>query len=80
MSTVNDSTKNQDVLEWINVADETPDEGVTVLLFHPQASEPVWPGYFDGCSADGYVFCSADGSFIDAPVTHWAEFPAGPSA
>lgn len=38
-----------ETIKWISVADELPDAGVTVLLFHPSGSEPVWPGYFEGC-------------------------------
>lgn len=63
---------------WIRVEDETPDEGVVVLLFHPDASEPVWPGVFEGCTADGYAFSHADGSMINGPVLAWAEVPGGP--
>jgi hypothetical protein len=63
---------------WILVEKETPDEGVVVLLYHPTASEPVWPGVFEGCSADGYVFSHADGSMITGPVLAWAEVPGGP--
>ena len=63
---------------WISVEDETPDEGVTVMLFHPEASEPVWFGVFEGCTADGYAFSHADGSMITGPVLAWAEVPGGP--
>ena len=66
-------------LHWIETADELPDEGITVFLFSPDATEPAWPGYFDGMSADGYVWCTADGSTIEN-VTHWAEWPAGPES
>jgi hypothetical protein len=63
---------------WIPVEKETPDEGVVVLLYHPTASEPVWPGVFEGCTADGYAFSHADGSMITGPVLAWAEVPGGP--
>jgi hypothetical protein len=63
---------------WIDIAKETPDEGVVVLLFHPDSSEPVWPGVFEGCTADGYAFSHADGSMINGPVLAWAELPGGP--
>ena len=67
-----------EVLNWISIEQETPDEGVVVLLFHPDASEPVWPGVFEGCTADGYAFSHADGSIVSGSVLAWAEFPGGP--
>lgn len=73
-----DATVKTETLNWISVQTETPDEGVVVLLHHPEASEPVWPGVFEGCTADGYAFSHADGSMISGPVLAWAEFPGGP--
>jgi hypothetical protein len=66
-------------INWIATADELPDEGITVLLFHPDEDEPIWPGYFDEITAHGYLWRSASGSEITG-VTHWAEMPAGPSS
>ena len=36
-----------ETLTWKPVA-EKPDSDISVLLFDPAASEPVWPGYLDG--------------------------------
>jgi|JI8StandDraft_2_1071088.scaffolds.fasta_scaffold175681_2 hypothetical protein len=66
-------------IQWVSTADELPDEGVTLLLFCPEASEPVWPGFLDEETADGCVFRTASGSIFEG-VTHWAEMPAGPVA
>lgn len=70
--------KSVETLNWILIEDEMPDEGVVVLLYHPSASEPVWPGVFEGCTADGYAFVHVDGSMVSGPVLAWAEFPGGP--
>ncbi len=52
---------------------EKPDAEITVLLYAPNASEPVWPGYYD----DQWRW--ADGTPARG-VTHWADFPGGPKA
>ena len=64
-------------IAWIPSSDELPDEGITVLLFSPDAAEPVWPGYFDEVSAHGYIWRTAMSDEITG-VTHWAEMPFGP--
>jgi hypothetical protein len=64
-------------IRWIATADELPDEDIIVLVFSPSESEPVWPGYFDGQSADGDTWRTASGHRIE--VTHWAELPTGPT-
>ena len=58
-------------LTWKPVA-EKPDSDISVLLFDPAASEPVWPGYLDG-----ETWRYADG--MPAAPTHWADFPKGPN-
>ena len=73
-----DDIEKIEKLNWIPIQAGTPDEGVVVLLYHPEASEPVWPGVFEGCTADGYAFSHADGSMVSGPVLAWAEFPGGP--
>lgn len=57
-------------VDWI-VACELPDAETIVLLHHPDESEPVWPGYWDG-----EFWRSAEGKLVEP--THWAEMPAGP--
>lgn len=56
---------------WKSVSDELPDDETTVMLYHPDASEPVWPGYREARrwrTAEGLIICP----------THWAEMPEGP--
>lgn len=65
-------------IRWISVLDELPDAGVAVLLYHPEESEPVWPGAFEGCTADGFLFTTCSGNPLQSAVTHWAELPTGP--
>lgn len=60
-----------ETINWKPVA-EPPDSDVTVLLFEPAASEPVWPGYLDGD-----VWRTAEG--MPASPTLWSEIPGGPA-
>jgi len=76
MKTISKSTES---LRWIATQDDLPDAGVTVLLFCPDAGEPVWPGYFEESTAHGYLWRSADGMELES-VTHWAEMPEGPKS
>lgn len=57
---------------WIAVADEIPDSDITVLVYAPAQTDPVWLGYHDGD-----VWLSVDGTPID--VTHWADLPEPPA-
>jgi hypothetical protein len=62
---------------WIDATGDRPDDDVTVLIFAPNADEPVWPGYC--CTDDsGTLWFWADGSEIHDRVSHYAEMPAGP--
>lgn len=58
---------------WHQLPGRMPDSDTTVLLFDKDASEPIWPGYYDG-QAWRYV----DGT--TATPTHWQDFPKGPEA
>jgi len=60
-------------ITWIPVVKQLPDDDTTVLLYHPDASEPVWPGY-----RDGRRWKTAEGLII--VPTRWAEMPEGPAA
>lgn len=62
-------------IAWIPVADELPDSDSTVLLFNAEASEPVWPGYYDD-GVEGWFYVTS----AKAEPTHWANFPEGPKA
>lgn len=62
-----------ETITWIPIGEKLPDDDSTVLLFHPDASEPVWPGY-----RDGRRWKTAEGMIV--VPTHWAAMPGGPSA
>lgn len=51
-----------------------PDADMTVLVYVPKATEPVWLGYFDG---HDWRYVSAE--VIDVPVKAWAHVPEGSS-
>lgn len=57
-------------VSWVHVA-TLPDADHTVQLFDPTASEPVWPGYFDG---ERWLY--VDG--VPATPTHYAPMLTGP--
>lgn len=60
-------------ITWYAVTDHLPDDEMTVLVFRPETSEPVWVGFRAGDqwrSVDGFPFES---------VTHWADLPEGPN-
>lgn len=62
-----------EVIKWIPVADQLPDDEITVLVFHPSMDEPVWLAYYED-----HNWFSPDGYWLEGAVTHWAEIPAGP--
>ena len=64
-------------IEW-HAADQPPDDGITVMLFSesPEASEPVWPGYFERDAGLFGGFFWADGSVAEG-VVRWSEMPRG---
>jgi hypothetical protein len=60
---------------WQSVADQMPDDDLTVMIHHPEEDEPVWLGYHDG---DDDTWRTVDGTRCE--VTHWAEMPDAPNA
>lgn len=56
---------------WISTDTALPDEDLTVLVYAPDADEPVWLGYL----SEGLWYC-ADG--MPLAVTHWRDLPCGP--
>jgi len=60
---------------WISVADEQPDDGQTVLIYCPDADEPVWMGYFDS-EVDAW----RDVDATRCRPSHWAPLPERPGA
>jgi hypothetical protein len=73
----NASKPIKELIHWIPVESQMPDEGIAVLLYNGNGSEPVYPGYFEEETQDGFVWRCLDGSLMEN-VTHWAEMPAGP--
>jgi len=68
-------SNSKELVEWIDAREEKPDEEQTVLLFCPDANEPVWPGYLD----DGQWRWVSGGLVTDFVVA-WAEMLRGPKA
>jgi hypothetical protein len=68
----NESDAMTETITWHPVS-EPPDSDITVLLFEPDADEPVFMGYHNG-----EAWCDAE-SFRAEP-THWADMPKGPTA
>lgn len=62
---------------WHLESDKLPDAGVSVLMFIPTASEPVYFGYFD---EESQAWIHDSGLTCRERVTHWAEIPGGPSS
>jgi hypothetical protein len=70
-----------ETIMWHEVGHMLPDCDTTVIVYAPGADEPVWLGFYDGV----YWFATTGEEYsneeeIAAPVTHWAELPAGPHA
>lgn len=66
-------------IKWIAVTDQLPDADTTVIVFAPDADDPIWLGFYDGVywfSVDGPTY--GDDEEIAAPVTAWAMLPVGP--
>jgi hypothetical protein len=62
-------------MAWTCVLDRLPDDDRTVLIYMPQASEPVWLGYL---SCESGEWCLVEGFEPDHSVTHWMWLPEGP--
>ena len=60
-------------IDWVFISEDYPDEDITVLLFVPDASEPVWFGFCE----DG-EFYWASGSPVKEKVVAFAVVPQGP--
>lgn len=50
-----------------------PDDHISVLVYAPEADEPVWIGWYDGV----YWFSSEGGEYAPDAVKAWAEMPRG---
>jgi hypothetical protein len=61
-------------IDWHYADDVQPDSGMLVLMYCPEASEPVWIGYLD---EDCWRY--SDASQCEEDVLFWAEMPHGPA-
>lgn len=68
-------THPRETITWIDAEDRLPDADITVLLFAPGHTEPVWTGYYDDDEGE-WRFCNGAG--LNHPVVAWAEMPVGP--
>lgn len=61
-----------EVIHWRS-ADELPDSDLSVLVYAPEATEPVWIGFWDGQRwvSDGLI------DYPPGQVKAWADLPAG---
>lgn len=58
---------------WISVEIGIPDADQSVLVYAPDADEPVWLGFFDG-----EVWRDVNSDEYRCPVTHWMSIPEPP--
>jgi hypothetical protein len=61
-----------ETINWTAPGEQMPDADTTVLIRVEGASEPVWPGYFDGG-----VWRYADGMPVRGRVIEWTDMPVG---
>ena len=65
-----------ETIAWRDVDVELPDTDTTVLVFSPEADDPVWFGYYD--ASDEPLWRDVSGAQYLTTVTHWAPMPVGP--
>jgi hypothetical protein len=65
-----------EVITWIDVDVELPDDEETVLCCSPQYARRIWLGSHDFASSSDWL--NEDGTESPVPATHWAHFPEGP--
>lgn len=63
---------SSDDMKWISVDKRLPDDGMTVLVAAPGASEPVWLGYYE----DRWYWENHE--HVRQNVTHWMPLPELP--
>ena len=62
-----------EIIHWVDVKDQLPDDETTVLIYSAKHDEPVWFGFYE---ANAWFL--PDGMPLLAKPTHWADMPAGP--
>lgn len=60
-------------VKWIDADLERPDDNLAVLMYIPDADEPVWLGYIEG----GTWF-EMDGFPVEGEVKAWCDLPKPP--
>lgn len=68
-------TSQTETIVWHLESAELPDAGLSVLMFVPTASDPIYTGYWDD---DEQAWIHDSGLRVKEEVTHWAEMPGGP--
>lgn len=63
-------------MNWISVEDRLPHDDIVVMVYVPNASEPVWIGFYVSEDDDWFW---AEGVMIFDTVTHWMPLPAPPN-
>lgn len=63
-----------ELIHWVDVKDQLPDDETTVLIYSAKHDEPVWFGFYE---ANAWFL--PDGMPLLARPTHWADMPAGPA-
>lgn len=61
----------REVIEWHDVGEQLPDDGLTVMVCMPASDEPVWLGWHESDT-----WFSIDGAELEG-VERWAEMPTG---
>lgn len=62
-----------ELIHWVDVKDQLPDDETTVMIYSAKHDEPVWFGFYE---ANAWFL--PDGMPLLAKPTHWADMPAGP--
>ena len=62
-----------ELIHWVDVNDQLPDDETTVLIYSAKHDEPVWFGFYE---ANAWFL--PDGMPLLSKPTYWADMPAGP--
>jgi hypothetical protein len=69
-------TSSTETITWHLASVDLPDAGLSVLMYLPAASDPIYMGYWDD---DDQAWVHDCGMRVKQEVTHWAEMPKGPT-
>lgn len=62
-------------MTWTTITDRLPDADIDVLIYCPQANDPIWMACFDD-ELQKWIYPS--GATCQHVVTHWMELPKPP--